>query len=227
MQHYRAPFVERAARKPIAGVAARDSDRRRARGRRRGRVALSRRLVPVAAAEALFTVEPGMLVPAPLVAWCRASLPKLDVIALGRGLHFVQEDHPHAIGEHSRPGCAARARAEAPSLVEFAVSEGEIMAQQKCLVTGATGGHGRLHGRAVVERGQAVRALAHREDDRSKRLGKMGRRSGYRRFSEVQRRARGDARSSRRILLLFRSPRHSAGAAYFAQAAKEAGLECS
>src|SRR5438067_954475 len=45
-------------------------------------------------------VEPGMLVPAPLVAWCRASLPKLDVIALGRGLHFVQEDHPHAIGEH-------------------------------------------------------------------------------------------------------------------------------
>jgi haloalkane dehalogenase len=34
------------------------------------------------------------------VAWCRASLPKLDVIALGRGLHFVQEDHPHAIGEH-------------------------------------------------------------------------------------------------------------------------------
>src|SRR5947208_9376503 len=42
----------------------------------------------------LFTVEPGMLVPAPLVAWCRASLPKLDVIALGRGLHFVQEDHP-------------------------------------------------------------------------------------------------------------------------------------
>ena len=28
------------------------------------------------------------------------SLPKLDVIALGRGLHFVQEDHPHAIGEH-------------------------------------------------------------------------------------------------------------------------------
>src|SRR6266446_7276428 len=48
----------------------------------------------------LFTVEPGMLVPAPLVAWCRASLPKLDVIALGRGLHFVQEDHPHAIGEH-------------------------------------------------------------------------------------------------------------------------------
>ena len=51
-------------------------------------------------AKLLFTVEPGMLVPAPLVAWCRASLPKLDVIALGRGLHFAQEDHPHAIGEH-------------------------------------------------------------------------------------------------------------------------------
>jgi len=56
MAHYRAPFVDRAARKPT-------------------------------------------------LAWPRElpiegqHLPNLEVVSLGRGLHYVQEDHPHAIGE--------------------------------------------------------------------------------------------------------------------------------
>jgi len=100
MQHYRAPFVERAARKPMLAwpreipIAGEPADVVAVVSRYRD--ALCQSQLP----KLLFTVEPGMLVPAPLVAWCRASLPKLDVIALGRGLHFVQEDHPHAIGEH-------------------------------------------------------------------------------------------------------------------------------
>src|SRR5882724_5108996 len=48
------------------------------------------------------------------------------------------------------------------------------MAQKKFLVTGATGATGGYTVEQLVERGHAVRALAHREDDRSKRLGKMG-----------------------------------------------------
>ena len=48
------------------------------------------------------------------------------------------------------------------------------MAQQKFLVTGATGDTGGYTVEQLVERGHAVRTLAHREDDRSKRLGKMG-----------------------------------------------------
>ena len=48
------------------------------------------------------------------------------------------------------------------------------MAQQKFLVTGATGDTGGYTVKQLLERGHAVRALAHREDDRSKRLGKMG-----------------------------------------------------
>ena len=48
------------------------------------------------------------------------------------------------------------------------------MAQKKFLVTGATGDTGGYTVEQLVERGHAVRALAHREDDRSKRLGKMG-----------------------------------------------------
>ena len=44
------------------------------------------------------------------------------------------------------------------------------MAQQKFLVTGATGDTGGYTVERLLERGHAVRALAHREDDRSKRL---------------------------------------------------------
>jgi len=100
MQHYRAPFVERTARKPMLAwpreipIAGEPADVVTVVSRYR--YALCQSQLP----KLLFTVEPGMLVRAPLVAWCRANLPKLDVIALGRGLHFVQEDHPHAIGEH-------------------------------------------------------------------------------------------------------------------------------
>src|SRR5437899_197237 len=60
-----------------------------------------------------------MLVRAPLVAWCRASLPKLDVIALGRGLHFLQQDHTHAIGEHI---AAWERRTVVRSITSFAAS---------------------------------------------------------------------------------------------------------
>ena len=93
-------FVERAARKPMLAwpreipIAGEPADVVAVVSRYRDALCQSQ------LAKLLFTVEPGMLVPAPLVAWCRASLPKLEVIALGRGLHFVQEDHPHAIGEH-------------------------------------------------------------------------------------------------------------------------------
>ena len=48
------------------------------------------------------------------------------------------------------------------------------MPQKKFLVTGATGDTGGYTVEQLLERGHAVRALAHREDDRSKRLEKMG-----------------------------------------------------
>src|SRR5262252_10898942 len=52
--------------------------------------------------------------------------------------------------------------------------EGAIMAQQQFLVMGATGHTGGDTVERLLERGHAVRALAHREDDCSKRLEKMG-----------------------------------------------------
>ena len=50
----------------------------------------------------------------------------------------------------------------------------EIMAKKIFLVTGATGATGGYAVEQLLERGHAVRALAHRDDDRSKRLQELG-----------------------------------------------------
>ena len=101
-----------------------------------------------------------------------------------------------------------------------------IMAQKTFLVTGATGDTGGYTVEQLVERGHAVRALAHREDARSKRLGKMGAEvviGDFLKFNDVRAAMRG-VRGAYfcypiRLGILQAT-------AYFAQAAKEAGLEC-
>ncbi|HLZ68916.1 MAG TPA: haloalkane dehalogenase [Dehalococcoidia bacterium] len=47
----------------------------------------------------LLHATPGVTLGAPLVAWCRQSLKNLTTADLGPGLHFLQEDNPHGIGE--------------------------------------------------------------------------------------------------------------------------------
>ncbi len=47
----------------------------------------------------LFYAEPGALLAKPAVEWCEVNLKNLTSINLGKGLHYLQEDHPHAIGE--------------------------------------------------------------------------------------------------------------------------------
>ena len=100
------------------------------------------------------------------------------------------------------------------------------MAQQKFLVTGATGDTGGYTVEQLVERGHAVRALAHREDDRSKRLGKMGAEvviGDFLKFNDV----RAAMRGVRGAYFCYPiRPGILQATAYFAQAAKEAGLEC-
>jgi hypothetical protein len=34
-----------------------------------------------------------------MVAWCRKRLPNLDTVDIGEGIHFIQEDNPHGIGD--------------------------------------------------------------------------------------------------------------------------------
>lgn len=46
----------------------------------------------------LFYGTPGGIIPPRMVEWCRANLPNLQVVDLGPGIHFLQEDNPHRIG---------------------------------------------------------------------------------------------------------------------------------
>ena len=47
----------------------------------------------------LFTFEPGILVTPAVADWCRKTFRNLEVRHLGPGIHYVQEDHPHEIGD--------------------------------------------------------------------------------------------------------------------------------
>ena len=46
----------------------------------------------------LLYARPGAILRKELVGWCRAHMRKLTTVDIGPGLHFVQEDRPHAIG---------------------------------------------------------------------------------------------------------------------------------
>jgi haloalkane dehalogenase len=47
----------------------------------------------------LFYASPGGLINASIVDWSKANLKNLETVDLGQGLHYLQEDHPHAIGK--------------------------------------------------------------------------------------------------------------------------------
>lgn len=99
MAAYRAPFLEREARRPTLAwpreIPIEGQPAEVAAIVERYRDAMCRSPLP----KLLFTVEPGALIPPPLAAWARANLPNLEVVHLGAGRHYVQEDHPHAIGK--------------------------------------------------------------------------------------------------------------------------------
>ncbi len=47
----------------------------------------------------LFHAEPGALAPKPVVDYLSENVPNLEVRFVGAGTHFLQEDHPHLIGQ--------------------------------------------------------------------------------------------------------------------------------
>lgn len=50
----------------------------------------------------MFHVAPGALMPPPVVEYVKANASNLEDVFLGPGVHFVQEDHPEAIGRALR-----------------------------------------------------------------------------------------------------------------------------
>jgi haloalkane dehalogenase len=47
----------------------------------------------------LFSATPGGIINDKTVEWCRQNLKNLKVVDIGEGIHFLQEDNPHLIGE--------------------------------------------------------------------------------------------------------------------------------
>ncbi len=99
------------------------------------------------------------------------------------------------------------------------------MSERKILVTGSTGDTGEETVRLLLERGQAVRAMVRREDERAEALRKSGAEvflGDVRNFESVRAALEG-IRSAYFVFPI--EPGILQGTAYFAQAAKEAGVE--
>ena len=56
----------------------------------------------------LLFANPGALLRNELVVWCREHMKHLTTVDIGTGLHFVQEDRPHQIGEAILSWCSNR-----------------------------------------------------------------------------------------------------------------------
>jgi haloalkane dehalogenase len=102
MTRYREPFIDPAARRPVwrwpneipvdgepADVAALVAE-------------YSRWLGVSSVPKLLLHARPGAILRKELVAWCRDHVRNLTLVDIGPGLHFVQEDRPHEIGEAIR-----------------------------------------------------------------------------------------------------------------------------
>ena len=46
----------------------------------------------------LFYAKPGGLIGDKAVEWCKEKLKYLEVVDIGEGIHYLQEDNPHLIG---------------------------------------------------------------------------------------------------------------------------------
>lgn len=99
MDAYRAPFREPASRRPmwrwpnqipLDGEPAEVVAVVEAYGRWLGESSIPKLLL---------TFDPGILIQGPILEWCRANVRNLEIREIGPGSHFVQEDHPEAIGD--------------------------------------------------------------------------------------------------------------------------------
>lgn len=98
LQHYREPFKDPKSRKPMwrwpneLPIAGEPADV--AAMQMHYLTWLQKSEVP----KLLIFAHPGVLTPEPVVAWAKASLPNLQIVDVGAGIHNLQEDHPQEIG---------------------------------------------------------------------------------------------------------------------------------
>ena len=98
LDHYRAPYIDPPSRKPLW----RWPNEIPIAGEPAVVVAMveeyNRKLQQSQLPKLLFSATPGGIIDAQAVAWCQQHLPHLQVVDIGAGIHFVQEDNPHLIG---------------------------------------------------------------------------------------------------------------------------------
>lgn len=99
MEHYRAPYIERDARKPTyvwpQEVPFADGPARNAEAMESYMAWLTGSDVPVL----LFYVSPGAIISPATAETLAGSLRNIETRFLGPGSHFIQEDYPHQIGQ--------------------------------------------------------------------------------------------------------------------------------
>ncbi len=97
--YYRAPYKTIKSRKPIRQwpleipIDGQPSDVHDAIS------SYSRKLQESELPKILFFANPGIAIDAKMLDWCKQNLKNLKVVDIGEGLHFIQEDNPHLIGE--------------------------------------------------------------------------------------------------------------------------------
>ena len=98
MNHYRAPFLDPASRKPIyqwpneIPIEGEPADVHET-------VAVYNQwLQETDTPKLLFYATPGAILTEPAVGWCQQHLPNLTAVHVGQGRHYLQEDNPHLIG---------------------------------------------------------------------------------------------------------------------------------
>ncbi len=99
MAYYRAPFKTVKSRKPVrqwpveVPIDGKPSDVHETISN------YSQKLQESELPKLLFFASPGAIIDADYVEWCQKNLKNLEVVDIGAGIHFVQEDNPHLIGE--------------------------------------------------------------------------------------------------------------------------------
>ena len=99
MNVYREPFLDPAARKPIhqwpseIPIAGEPADVHTAVA------AYNQWLQETDLPKLLIYASPGAILTELGVGWCKQFLPNLETVDIGEGTHYLQEDHPDAIGQ--------------------------------------------------------------------------------------------------------------------------------
>ncbi|MCI0480971.1 MAG: haloalkane dehalogenase, partial [Candidatus Dadabacteria bacterium] len=98
MNHYREPFKEKSSRKPVwrwpneLPIEGKPADVVKAG------VTYNAWLQETDLPKLLFYGNPGALIKAPVLEWCKQNLKRLKMVDIGPGIHYLQEDNPHLIG---------------------------------------------------------------------------------------------------------------------------------